>query len=457
MAEHSVKEVSQHSTGDDAWMVIHGKVYDVTKYLHDHPGGPEVLAESAGTDASEAFDNVGHSEDAMEIMDKFCIGPLAGYKKKAAVKPPRVSTNLAKSASSTTKRQKQLPKFISVGIFSGTMYLVYRLCQRHYSSLPRLVKSQAAHVTGGSQGFGFFKGLLFGAGVFAIFDTAAVQAFIRKAIQAKSYTEYPAHIKLPRTVATNELLQRGWLDPVEYKPLPLSDKKMLSHDVCRLTFKLPSADTVIGLPIGQHVAIKASVDGETVSRSYTPTSNNSDKGILQLTIKMYANGKLTNGYLNKLAVGDEVLFRGPKGAMRYHRNLCANLGMICGGTGITPMFQLIRAICQDDRDVTNVSLIFANKTEEDILLRKQLDEFAKGYSNVSVYYLIDHPPADWKYGSGHVNQDLISQKIPGPDGDTKVLLCGPPGLVNASKKSLVNLGFKEPGASAKMDDEIFLF
>lgn len=206
------------------------------------------------------------------------------------------------------------------------------------------------------------------------------------------------------------------------------------------------------------MVIKADVDGESVARSYTPVSNNSDRGFLELVVKVYPDGKLTNGYLAELESGDEVLFRGPKGAIRYYPGLCKNIGMVAGGTGVTPMFQVIRAICEDDHDTTQVSLIYANRSEQDILLRKELDTFARRYpKNFKVYYILDHPPENWSYGSGYVTKELMSEKLPAPNLNTKMMLCGPPGMVNAAKKSLVDLGFEQPGASAKMSDQIFLF
>merc|ERR1711879_1137230 len=68
--QYSLEEVESHNIGrgpdKSVWMVIHDKVYDVTKFLDEHPGGEEVLIETAGKDASEAFEDVGHSTDARE-------------------------------------------------------------------------------------------------------------------------------------------------------------------------------------------------------------------------------------------------------------------------------------------------------------------------------------------------------------------------------------------------------
>lgn len=63
-----------------------------------------------------------------------------------------------------------------------------------------------------------------------------------------------------------------------------------------------------------------------------------------------------------------------------------------GGTGITPMLQLIRQITRDPKDQTKLSLLFANQTEEDILLRDELEEVAKNYPDqVKIWYTVDRP------------------------------------------------------------------
>ncbi|ATY61825.1 cytochrome b5 [Cordyceps militaris] len=456
--DYDSRQVAEHKVATDAWMTINGKVYDVTKYLQDHPGGAEVLAEAAGTDATEAFDNAGHSEDALDIMDTFQIGSLKGYKKKPQRKAVNVTPGSAPEKPASSNTRALLSKLGSVGLFSVAVTGVYLGARYYGPATPTWVLSVLNNETPGRHGFGFTKGLLAGAGLFAVVDAVLAQQFTRLAQQSASFTSYPAHMKVPAPVQQDTLLQRGLLDPATYAPLPLRAKTQVAPNVYRFTFALPATDTVLGLPIGQHVAIKADVDGESVARSYTPVSNNADRGVLELVVKAYPDGKLTSGYLARLAVGDEVLFRGPKGAMRYAPGLARRVGMVAGGTGITPMFQLIRAICEHDRDLTTVSLIYANRTEQDILLRDELDAFARRYpKQFSVYYLLDQPPEGWAYGTGYCTQELIEEKLPRPSADTKMMLCGPPGMVSAAKNAMVNLGFEKPGAMAKMTDQIFLF
>eukprot|EP00834_Sanchytrium_tribonematis_P004844 NODE_260_length_11481_cov_1.187928.p8 type:complete len:128 gc:universal NODE_260_length_11481_cov_1.187928:6987-7370(+) len=74
--EYSASQVAQHQSRSDLWMSIHGKVYNVSKFLDSHPGGEEVLADHAGMDATGAFDDIGHSEEAHEQMKEYLIGTL---------------------------------------------------------------------------------------------------------------------------------------------------------------------------------------------------------------------------------------------------------------------------------------------------------------------------------------------------------------------------------------------
>lgn len=77
-------EVAQHTTAADLWVVYNGKVYDVSSYIDEHPGGEEVVVDCAGTDATEAFDDIGHSDDAHEILADLVIGRIEGGVTKEA-------------------------------------------------------------------------------------------------------------------------------------------------------------------------------------------------------------------------------------------------------------------------------------------------------------------------------------------------------------------------------------
>lgn len=77
----TLEEVQKHNTRDSVWFIIHNKVYDVTKFIEEHPGGEEVLLEQAGKEASEIFEDVSHSADAKDLMKTYLVGELPEHEK----------------------------------------------------------------------------------------------------------------------------------------------------------------------------------------------------------------------------------------------------------------------------------------------------------------------------------------------------------------------------------------
>jgi len=77
----SLKDVEAHKDKNSCWIVISDSVYDVTKFLEEHPGGEEVLLEQAGKDATENFEDVGHSTDARTMMKDYLVGEIIDEEK----------------------------------------------------------------------------------------------------------------------------------------------------------------------------------------------------------------------------------------------------------------------------------------------------------------------------------------------------------------------------------------
>ena len=99
--------------------------------------------------------------------------------------------------------------------------------------------------------------------------------------------------------------------------------------------------------------------------------------------------------------------------------------MIAGGTGITPMLQIIRAALKNNQDRTKLSLIYANVNYEDILLKKELDELADNYpTRFEVFYVLNNPPTGWTGGVGFVTKEQIAAHLPAAHDNIKILLCG---------------------------------
>ncbi|KAF2076320.1 hypothetical protein CYY_002376 [Polysphondylium violaceum] len=113
--EYTLEQVSKHNTPNDCWMIIHGKVYDVTSFLDDHPGGSQYLTDNAGIDATDAFLDVGHSADAVKMLDKYeigiCIDCKPSYAAVASIPPvqdkPMTSSSYAPSTNTNDSKKDQ--------------------------------------------------------------------------------------------------------------------------------------------------------------------------------------------------------------------------------------------------------------------------------------------------------------------------------------------------------------
>jgi nitrate reductase (NAD(P)H) len=291
-ADIPMEEIEKHNRYDDAWFIVHGQVYDGTKFLSEHPGGAESIIMAAGGDATEDFLAI-HSETAKAMMVDYHIGQV-----KANITP------------------------------------------------------------------------------------------------------------VPQGVATSDRLQPRptFLNPKIWQKSRLSRKNCVSHDTYRLEFELEHAEQCLGLPVGQHLFLRIKDrNSQHVVRAYTPISNPSDKGTVSLLVKIYlANkdfpdgGKMTT-LLNSLPEGHVVDIKGPLGGFEYlgrgrvrfrgvERKI-DRFAMICAGTGITPIYQVLRAVVQDEVDTTTCIVVNGNRLQEDILCREDLDKW-QSRRNVKIWYPI---------------------------------------------------------------------
>uniref|UniRef100_A0A8C9X851 NADH-cytochrome b5 reductase n=1 Tax=Sander lucioperca TaxID=283035 RepID=A0A8C9X851_SANLU len=243
-------------------------------------------------------------------------------------------------------------------------------------------------------------------------------------------------------------------DPNIKYALRLLDRQIVSHDTRKFRFALPSPEHILGLPIGQHIYLSAKIDGKLVVRPYTPVSSDDDKGYVDLVVKIYfkdVNPKFPEGgkmsqYLESLRINDTIDFRGPSGLLVYKgkgvfavqpdkkspadTKTAKHVGMIAGGTGITPMLQLITAMMKDPQDKTVCHLLFANQTEKDILLRPELEEIQVNHPDrFKLWFTLDKAPEDWEYSQGFISEDMVREHLPPPSEDTLILMCGPPPMI----------------------------
>lgn len=95
------------------------------------------------------------------------------------------------------------------------------------------------------------------------------------------------------------------------------------------------------------------------------------------------------------------------------------------------MLQLIKEICKKTDDETKLALLFANQTEEDILLRDDIEvAAAKNQEQFKAWYTIDRPSPTWKFSTGFVSEEMIKENLYPPSPDTLTLMCGPAPMVS---------------------------
>ncbi|KAH7677532.1 Cytochrome-b5 reductase protein [Dioscorea alata] len=237
---------------------------------------------------------------------------------------------------------------------------------------------------------------------------------------------------------------KGCLDPENFREFKLVDRKQLSHNVAKFRFGLPTPTSVLGLPIGQHISCRGKdAVGEEVIKPYTPITLDSDVGYFELVIKMYPQGRMSH-HFRELRVGDYLSVKGPKGRFKYQPGQVRAFGMLAGGSGITPMFQVARAILENPNDATKVHLIYANVAYDDILVKEELDGLATNYPNrFKVYYVLNQPPENWEGGVGFVSKEMIQAHCPAPASDIQILRCGPPPMNKAMGAHLDDLGYSK--------------
>ena len=118
--------------------------------------------------------------------------------------------------------------------------------------------------------------------------------------------------------------------------------------------------------------------------------------------------------------------------------------MLCGGTGITPMYRVLKAVLLNPLDTVKVHMIYANRTEEDILLKDNLDALSREYPDrFSLHYMLSRPrqPDSWTGLKGHINNDIVQSLIPRAAVHQYAMICGPPGFLTSSTAALVAHGY----------------
>jgi NAD(P)H-flavin reductase len=389
-------DVAKHNTVEDFYTIVGNKVYDMTQYVDEHPGGYDLLFRNAGKDSTKDFEAMFHSVKARNILEKYHVGDL--------------DSSSAQSMTSLTPNY--LTRFANKNnISSGGGYpnrsnLIVQT--NPYDKPQPSFPFPNSRVMGHS-----FK---VPGKVPVLNPETNQQVFSSPAIQLESTEEDVA------------------MSDKKFKKYKLTQVRSVSHDTKVFIFEVANGKR-IPLGAGQHIQIcvsTKSVDNkppERIVRKYTPIEIHD--GRFEVLIKQYEQG-IVSRYIFNMKIGEKIFMRGPFGAFNYSPNKYKSLGMVAAGTGITPMYQIIREVVKNVEDGTKIKLLFANRTEEDILLKSELDSMVG--DNLEIHYLLSQPKTE-VYTKGRINQDLIKE-FAYANSDSMMLLCGPDAFCDLAKEIL---------------------
>ncbi|KAL0481719.1 cytochrome-b5 reductase [Acrasis kona] len=369
------EEVAEHNTVEDFYTIVGDYVYDMTKYVHIHPGGYQLLFKNAGKDSTKDFDAMFHSMKARKLLEDYIVGKL--------------DSSSANSMTSLTPNY--LTRFAnSNNIMSGGYPPRSNLqVSNPYSNL----KQQRPVMP-----------------------------------QFSNSTKVNGHsFKVPQINSTAPEAEEEILSEKKFKKFKLVKVNNMTYNTKVFVFELPN-NKKVNLPPGQHIQVCVVVSQERVVRKYTPITD--ELGRLEIMIKKYEQGVVSRQIFD-MSVGDKIFLRGPFGGYKYSQNVHKDIVMIAAGTGIAPMYQIIKCIHNNPADTTNIKLLFANRSEDDILLKKELDQMSG--NRLSVLYLLSQPINPVYEHAGRINENLFKNHV---EANSMVMICGPDGFCDLSREIL---------------------
>ncbi|XP_071952471.1 NADH-cytochrome b5 reductase-like isoform X2 [Antedon mediterranea] len=175
------------------------------------------------------------------------------------------------------------------------------------------------------------------------------------------------------------------LTPSSFTTFELIKITAVSGDTNLYRFKIPNGGS-LHLSVGQHVVLRGTYEGRSITRQYTPVSSLHSKGYFDVFIKIYADGPMSQ-YIKQWEVGQVMEWCGPYGNFKYSHNQYSHLVLLAAGTGLAPMLQVMQHVVSNDEDDTVIQLIYACRNYQDLLMKPLLDELSS-YWNINILYVI---------------------------------------------------------------------
>merc|ERR1712166_1089691 len=231
---------------------------------------------------------------------------------------------------------------------------------------------------------------------------------------------------LAQQQATKPMLSKS-----EFKSFKIVEIQKLNHNTSLFRMDLGAGNTMGMTTAGLLMVQGTDKEGQTVARPYTPTTRDSTTtGHFDLVIKKYEQGNVSS-YVHGLSVGDELNVKGCFTKLEIKPNMKKEIGMIAGGSGLTPMLQVIEELLESGDDQTKLTLLFCNQTPDDIILKDRMEALAAKYPRFKVHYCVDKASSEWSGFTGYVSVDMVKSIMPAPIDGNMIMVCGPPPMYKA--------------------------
>jgi ferredoxin-NADP reductase len=205
-----------------------------------------------------------------------------------------------------------------------------------------------------------------------------------------------------------------------------------THNVTSFSFPRP-AD--LNYKPGQFLFVTLKVDGKELSKYFSFSSSPTEKTHIEFTKKL-SDSEFSTA-LRGLKKGDWARIDAPYGKFTFEGEY-EKIGLLGGGIGITP-FMGICKYCTDMRLNTKVTLLYGNRTENDIAFRKELETMREQNKNLKVVFILNEASSGWKGVTGLINAGMIKKEVPDYK-ETMFYTCGPSAMVEIMGKFIEELG-----------------
>ncbi len=210
--------------------------------------------------------------------------------------------------------------------------------------------------------------------------------------------------------------------------------RMLARDMREVRLRLVEPPQIEFRP-GQYVQVQAPAAGGPVHRAYSISSSPSEKGEVELIVRLVPGGAGST-YLHNVQVGDDVTFTGPYGEFILSEDPDAEVVCVAGGCGIAPAKSIISYVYElwPERRCT---LFFGVRTAEDVFYREEFERQASERPGFRVHYALSEPQkgAEWDGETGFIHL-CVDRHVPADGGPRQAFLCGPEPMIKATEEVL---------------------